>query len=154
MERGREASPDQKSLTSQRLSFWRPQGSAARSLTLRPLNEGPCSHQASWGEGTAIPDLASGGKDPCHSQAQILAGPPILSCAFVRQVWVGRSSVLSFPAGREDVLTQVCKHTWNTPTVLSSTGAQGEERGQRPRWVYCKIKLENNLRVHLQRRPN
>lgn len=154
MERGGEALPDQKLLPSQRLSFWGPQGLAARNLTLRPLNEGPCSHQASRGEGTAIPDSASGGMDPCHSQAQILAGPPILSCAFVRQVRVGRSSVLSFPAGREDALTQVCKHTCNTPIILSPIGAQDEERGQRPRWVFCRRKLGNNPSVHLQRRPN
>ena len=127
MERGGEAISDQKLLPSHRLSFWRPQVSAARNLILRPLNEGPCSHQDSRAEDTAIPDSASGGKDPCHSQAQILVGPPILSCAFLRQVQVGRSSVLSFPAGREDALTQVCKHAWNTPIILSPTGAQGEE---------------------------
>ena len=87
----------------------------------------PAATKTPGGEGTAIPDSASGGKDPCHSQAQILVGPPILSCAFVRQVWVGRSSVLSFHAGREDALTQVCKHAWNTPIILPPTGAQGEE---------------------------
>lgn len=93
----------------------------------------PAATSDSQGEGTAIPGSASGGRGPCHSQGQILAGPPILSCVFARYVWMGSSSVLCFPARREDSLIQMCKQLELTPHPLTH-GSSGQR--ERPRRVY------------------
>ena len=70
----------------------------------------PAASKDSTGEGAVVPDSASGGRGPCHSQRQRSVEPPILSFVFARHGRMGRSSVLSFPARRGDRLTQTCRH--------------------------------------------
>ena len=153
MERGGEAIPDQKLLPSQRLSFWRPQGSAARNLILRPLNEGPCSHQDSRGGRHSHTWFSLWGKGPLPFSGTDIGGTTH-SLLRLRKTGAGGEIFGAFLSCRErrclNPGVQTClEHTYHPPTYRSSGWGD-----QRPRWVYCNRKLGNNLSVHLQRRPN